>query len=487
MSVFLQIAEQVLEDFGNPMSAKDIYYFASEKNLFKSKGLTPENTLRARLSENIRNKGSQSVFIRVASNKFALRKWDNIEEFKAKPFEKNTIDEYVVCISQDQIDQTGRFFGFNNRYKKYLKILENPNNLTVIQRGEANIRPDLKQITSYVLLKDKYRNYLSYKRGNYSNKNQLLKDVLCIGFGGHVNRDDFINLFGIENGGIWNAAFREVAEEIKTLRLYDFKLIGVINDDSSYLGLTHFAFVFEASLPDDFSVDQYNTELSINKLKLLSKKQLKENFYKLEFWSQILAGRINKDAKNSVKIIRKKRGLRTPIAIVGGIGSGKSEVSRIIARSTGYKYISTREIVSRLIDEIDFKNSNRAQFQEKATTFISQSGSTKILANEIFREVVDAEEKAIIDGIRNIETYERLKSLCPKIMLIYIETSRDKAYEFFKLRSKRDISINEFREAVSHDIEKEIPLFKHRADVYIFNGENIKKLTDKILKWVNEK
>lgn len=489
-SIFLDIAEQVLSEMGHSMSARDIYNYASSKNLIKSDGLTPENTLRARLSENIKRQGNSSKFMRTGANKFALRKWtkskEDLKEYVAPNFEKDYSKEYVVCFSQEEIDRKGRFFGFNKNYQSYLNILSERSNLIVIKRSEANKNPNLKQIISYVLLKDKKGNYLSYQRGNYSNKNQLLKDVLCIGFGGHVNSKDLYDLFGISNGGIWNAAYREVAEEVKFLLLSDLKLIGVINDDSSYLGLTHFSFVFEAELPNDFNIEDYNTELSINKLKLLSKKDLKNNFHKLEFWSQILAKKLNVKADDFVKIIRRKKGISKPIVIVGGIGSGKSEVSKILARATEYKYISTREIVAELIMKKDFVNSNRSEFQDRSFDFINSKDGTMLLATEIFKKIQEYGDNVIIDGIRQIDTYEKLKKFCPKVMLIYIETSRDKAYDFFRKRSKRNATIHEFRKAVSHDVEKEVPLFKHRSDVYIFNGDNITALTKKIINWLSD-
>lgn len=492
ISSFLKMAEIVLDDIGHSMSSRDIYNHGREKGLIKSKGKTPENTLRARLSEDLIEKGNASIFIRTAANKFGLRKWiysdNNIVEYIAPKFEKDYRSENVVCINQEQVDKIGRFFGFEKKYNKYLNLLSDRRNLTIISRDKANLNPNLKQLTAYVLLRNNKGEYLSYQRGNYSNKNQLLKNVLCIGFGGHVNDIDVDDLFGINNGGIWNAAYREVAEEVKGLHINDFKIIGAINDDSSYLGLTHFAFVFEAKLPMDFDDTKYNTELSINKLRFLSKKDLRSNYHKLEFWSQILAKRINKQADSFIKIIDRKKKLGSPIAIVGGIGSGKSEVSRILSKNTGYAYISTREIVAELINQNNFKNSCRKDFQNCSLTFINSPEGITLLSREIYKQITKiGHNNIIIDGIRQLETYEKLRELCPNIMLIYIETSRDKAFHFFNERSKRDASINEFREAISHDVEKEVPLFKYRADVYIYNGEDIKNLTDKITDWINER
>lgn len=490
-SSFLVMAEQVLEEIGHSMSARDIYNFASARGYIKSKGRTPENTLRARLSEDLRRKDQGSIFIRTAANKFALRSWtktqDDIIEYKAPRFEKNYEDEYVVCLTQEQIDTTGRFFGFKKDYKRYLELLSDRNNLVVTTRAKANKNENLKQLIAYVLLKGKKGDYLSYKRGNYSNKNQLLKDVLCIGFGGHVNHKDIDGLFGLGRDAIENAALREVYEEIKNLRLHNFNIIGVINDDSSYLGLTHFAFVLEAELPNDFEIEEFNTELSINELRFLSKKDLRSNYHKLEFWSQILAKKLNSKADNIIEIVDRKKKIGSPIAIVGGIGTGKSEISRILSRDTGYTYISTREIVAELTGQSDFNNRDRKNFQDKSYEFITTDEGTTLLANKIYEEVQKVDNMAIIDGIRQIETYDKLKKLCPEIMLIYIETSRDKAYNFFKNRSKRNATIHEFRNSVSHEVEREVPIFKHRSNVYIYNGEDVIKLTTKIKNWINER
>ncbi len=225
-------------------------------------------------------------------------------------------------------------------------------------------------------------------------------------------------------------------------------------------------------------------------MKFLSKNDLQKNYHKLEFWSQILAKKINPYADNIVKIVNRNKSIGYPIVVVGGIGTGKSEVAKILARhlyNKNFKYISTREIVAELISVDNFHNQNREYFQNKSFAFINKTEGTTLLANKIAEKIQEFEGKVIIDGIRQIDTFEKLKEKYPKIMLIFIETSRDKAYYFFKDRSKREASIHEFRESVSHDVEKEIPLFKHRADVYIFNGENIKILTSKIINWLNEK
>src|ERR1019366_5106413 len=109
---FIRAAADILRDHGEPLLVKDIYHLALEKQILKSGGKTPINTLRARLSEHIRREKEASIFKRISPNKFALREWDQFPEYKAPPFDKNRSKEVVVCVKQDLIEKHGRFFGF---------------------------------------------------------------------------------------------------------------------------------------------------------------------------------------------------------------------------------------------------------------------------------------------------------------------------------------------------------------------------------------
>jgi len=274
---FIKAAVDILRDYGQPLLVKDIYHLALEKQILKSTGKTPLNTLRARLSEHIRKEKELSIFKRISPNKFALREWDQFTEYKAPPFDKNRSKEIVVCIKQELIDKHGRFFGFSVQYPPFLKELENRKNIYLYNREVAKNKIDIKQLVSYVLLKDSDGKVLSFVRGNYGQKESLLLGVLCIGFGGHVNDVD-IDLFS-NDAGVANSARREIYEEIKGLAIGNLKCIGVINDDSSPLGLNHFAFVYEAKLPNNFLEGKIHKEKAISKVKLLSTYEIWDKFH----------------------------------------------------------------------------------------------------------------------------------------------------------------------------------------------------------------
>lgn len=489
---FLHAAKEVLSRLKKPLSITDIVKYAESEGLLSTKGKTPINTMRARLSEHIRKEKENSVFIRIGPNKFALREWD-VKEYKAKPFIKNYENEYVVCVKQTSIDEAGRFFGFDKSYKPYLNLLKVSNNIQICKRTEANSSKNLKQLISYVILKNTKGEYLSYVRGGYSAKDDLLKGVLCLGFGGHVDKKDYLNLFGSLDGGLHNAAVRETAEELKGIIPQRLRLIGVINDDSSTLGYNHFAFVFEAILPSNFEDVHISREMSINQLKLLNLKQIKERFFELEFWSQLLVKEIIKKHKKQDFILikdKKKLLLNGPIIIVGEIGSGKSEISNFISKKYQIPLILTRNCVAEIIGETDFGQieMDRKEFQEKANKLVSHKNGIYQLANNIISKIAGYESSFIvIDGIRNVETYELIKKQYSNSILIFIEVPRDIAFGFYKHRSKSKVTVHDFKEAREHSVEKDVILFKSRADVYIFNGGSLENLYKKFKSWWDEK
>jgi len=486
---FIKAAVDILRDYGQPLLVKDIYHLALEKQILKSTGKTPLNTLRARLSEHIRKEKELSIFKRISPNKFALREWDQFTEYKAPPFDKNRSKEIVVCIKQELIDKHGRFFGFSVQYPPFLKELENRKNIYLYNREVAKNKIDIKQLVSYVLLKDSDGKVLSFVRGNYGQKESLLLGVLCIGFGGHVNDVD-IDLFS-NDAGVANSARREIYEEIKGLAIGNLKCIGVINDDSSPLGLNHFAFVYEAKLPNNFLEGKIHKEKAISKVKLLSTYEIWDKFHELEFWSQLLVKKFIPKPLNYIPVFLKDKSQNyhdAPLIIVGEVGCGKTEVANFMSNRYNMPIVSTRLCISKLINEPDFGIGNRDKFQAKSLKFISKPSGINELVNKITKEVKKYKTpNVIIDGIRNVATYDLLKLNFPTLNVMYIDVPRDTAFKMFSKRSEnRKVSIHEFRLARDHPVEKEITLFKTRADIYLFNGGTLIDLTTTIKKWWDE-
>ena len=68
---FLEIAERILRDSIKPLTPDEIYKKAIELDLLYSKGKTPEFSMKARISTDIRINGFNSIFMRVGPNRFS--------------------------------------------------------------------------------------------------------------------------------------------------------------------------------------------------------------------------------------------------------------------------------------------------------------------------------------------------------------------------------------------------------------------------------
>lgn len=72
---FLEAAKAVLEEMKQPMHFKKIAEVAIQKKYLLSNGKTPEWTMGARLSTDIKKRGGKSEFIRTDNGKYGLRRW----------------------------------------------------------------------------------------------------------------------------------------------------------------------------------------------------------------------------------------------------------------------------------------------------------------------------------------------------------------------------------------------------------------------------
>ena len=72
---FLEAAKNVLEEMKVPMHFKKITELAIQKGYLASSGKTPEWTMGARISVDIKQNGANSEFARVDSGRYGLRRW----------------------------------------------------------------------------------------------------------------------------------------------------------------------------------------------------------------------------------------------------------------------------------------------------------------------------------------------------------------------------------------------------------------------------
>ena len=72
---FVNVAYKVLKEKRSPLTAKEITEIGLGKGLIETKGKTPEATLGARIYVDIKKKGRDSLFVKVAAGRFGLKEW----------------------------------------------------------------------------------------------------------------------------------------------------------------------------------------------------------------------------------------------------------------------------------------------------------------------------------------------------------------------------------------------------------------------------
>jgi hypothetical protein len=95
---FLDAAEKVLMKVGKPLRPLEIVEHALELGLLRSKGQTPEQTMKAKLSTDVLEKKLGSRFMRTDPNAFGLRTWSHLTEYMADRFQKALLEADIVVF-----------------------------------------------------------------------------------------------------------------------------------------------------------------------------------------------------------------------------------------------------------------------------------------------------------------------------------------------------------------------------------------------------
>jgi len=97
--------------------------------------------------------------------------------------------------------------------------------------------PSLKQLIPYLVVRDAGRWFLM--RRTRAGGDARLHDRYSIGVGGHMNPGDT---------GVGAALLREWTEELEASADPEFRLVGLLNDDTTDVGSVHLGVVFEADV-----------------------------------------------------------------------------------------------------------------------------------------------------------------------------------------------------------------------------------------------
>lgn len=192
------------------------------------------------------------------------------------------MDQMVLVFEAAIIEHLGKFQGYTLEVERYLPTILNPTNLFFMHRNAAEHDPRYKQLIPYVVLRFR-DSVFSYVRGKQSGEARLVAKC-SIGLGGHVEPKDY-NLFSFNNRDFYyEAAKREVNEEVELGAPYVEHIVAIINDDSNDVGKVHFGIVHVWDLAEP---KVRKREGEITQASFVPIESLRAAIDELETWSQI--------------------------------------------------------------------------------------------------------------------------------------------------------------------------------------------------------
>jgi predicted NUDIX family phosphoesterase len=301
---YLAIAYQAICDEARPLTPQEMLDTAERRGYMPShlRGKTMNKTMSARLAEYIRLKSGQAIFYRTSPNTFFLHslakdpkmpdefKGVFIGNLRAKTIRK----EEVLVASKRELEHRlyGDFVpfeeeGFLNLYRDHCRFLD---------REMAEGDKSVKQFVTFTLVVHDSK-ILTHRRGKFSTASETLKGQISVGFGGHVNADDF-TLFSVGADGLRANAARELREELFLDDFYEHfeeakqrtRILGYINVDDSDDAQHHIAVLVlfhhkSAALPK-------KGELSINQLAWLDTAHRGNDLTDFDLWSEMIVRNI---------------------------------------------------------------------------------------------------------------------------------------------------------------------------------------------------
>jgi predicted NUDIX family phosphoesterase len=170
------------------------------------------------------------------------------------------------------------FHGFTSEVERFRDFLFDPSHLLYLPRAAAENDPSYKQLIPYVVLR--WREQLFYYTRGTSGTEARLRSLRSIGVGGHICQAD-----AGAAGAYRTGMLRELAEEVVIETTFTERMIGLINDDRTPVGMVHLGIVHVVDLA---SPAVRRGEDALDACGFADLGQLRSETAHFETWSQFL-------------------------------------------------------------------------------------------------------------------------------------------------------------------------------------------------------
>jgi predicted NUDIX family phosphoesterase len=250
VGLFLDAAYKILREENRPLPAREITNLALARGYLTTKGETPWQTMKSKLSTEILERGDESLFMRSEKGTFALREWKaSLREHVADRYQKALFDEDIVVFPRAVLADTIPGVGLHGNISSMSKLAAH---FYPMRRRIAEDDFDVVQLVSVFILRHEGK-ILTYKRAKRLPESRL-HDYYSLAFGGHLNPSDLSPLFDIlipDQSYPWLE--RELREEVKLPHrsILELRYIGLLYDDSRAVSSQHLGIVYLIDLNSD--------------------------------------------------------------------------------------------------------------------------------------------------------------------------------------------------------------------------------------------
>ncbi len=266
------------------MTPDEIAQYAINEGILVSRGKTPSQTIKAKLSTDILRRKAESRFKRTGPNTFALRVWHDIAEYRAPRYKKALMDEDIVVFDSDRLRDYFPCNGITNlSIEEGLELI----GLTFpMRRSEAETRYDVIQLVSQFLVI--YRHKIATHKRTRRLPEARLHGSHSILFGGHLNPDDITPLFGPFDPGGADFIRRELSEEVvieggsPTLTL-----LGSIYDPRTDVSRQHLGILYSVRVPPECRIE-IGERGFLQQLSFSTPTDLAGRINEFENWSELV-------------------------------------------------------------------------------------------------------------------------------------------------------------------------------------------------------
>ena len=195
--------------------------------------------------------------------------------------------EQVLVLPRDRVPGGCDFTGIRAADEAALEVLRHAvrNSGRYLPRPDAEVDPDYKQLIPYVVVRQEPRLFLMERSS--AGGDQRLHGKASIGVGGHLNPVDQ------GDDPLMGGLRREWSEELIAEFEPEFRLMGLLNDDSNPVGAVHLGVVFTVEADGHAVAVREHEKLTG---RFATPDEILAVWDRLETWSQLTLAALNLEA-----------------------------------------------------------------------------------------------------------------------------------------------------------------------------------------------